>query len=567
MPGVFNYILLFMLYNPLHRLKKWNFNTVGCWSDMNTFYYDTPFTYILSISAASGRKLLDVFDPQFKETAEKIISHNCKRFKDSRYLIGYFIDNELPWYGDYGWHTGHASTLLDGYVKLTKGSSGKNRLIEFFRTLYENDIQRFNAVWGKGCKTFEEIGDIDSFSRAYTKETKEARELFAGIVAEEYFSAITGYIKKYDPNHLILGVRFAGSAPESVIAACGKYCDVISVNYYCKGMVFDRQLFDNFFFLGQKPIMITEFSYRAMENNSGDKNTAGADVTVATQNDRKVGYNKYVSQAMEFPYMVGYHWFEYFDQSPQGRSFDGENSNYGIVDIYDNEYGLLTAEMIRVNSEAENIHNDSNIPFPDKLFKANEYVEVNSKDARRNATPILSIGPETPQKLTVWRDDSSEASIEFSIEQTAEGKRFLRSIITTGGGWGCGFGVLPEIDTLNSDNSADLQGFTGIKVRMTVTKDMPFDLFVNESGVDALGKEKYHGINGADGESLTSEMYIGTGNIEEYDYPFNLFKLRNVYGNQNGNKKLDLQAIRNIDLYFPGNSGSGECDIYEITLY
>ncbi|MDP3786875.1 MAG: discoidin domain-containing protein [Candidatus Omnitrophota bacterium] len=551
----------------ISRLKKWNFNTIGSWSDVNTFYYDTPFTYILYIPTGGDHRLVDVFDPEFKETAEKIISHKCKRFKNSRYLIGYFIDNELPWYGDWGWYTGHAPTLLDEYAKLPKGSPGKVRLIEFFKALYENEIQRFNSVWGKDCKTFEEIGDIDAFSRAYSKETKEARESFAGIVAEEYFSVTAGYIKKYDPNHLILGVRFAGNAPEAVITASGKYCDVISINYYCKSMVFDKQLFDNFFLLGQKPLMITEFSYRAMENRSGDKNTAGADVTVATQNDRKVGYNKYVSQAMEFPYMVGYHWFEYFDQSPQGRSFDGENSNYGIVDIYDNEYELLTAEMARVNSEAEKIHQDSVAPFPDKLFKTNEYVGVNNKDIKRESAPFCDIDRIEIQKLTVWLDASSEASIKFYIEQSTEGKKFIKSIIDTGKGWGCGVGILPEIENPNNDKTADLQGFTGIKVKMAVTKDMPFNLFINESGVDALGKEKYNGVNGADGESFNSETYVGTGNIEEYDYPFNLFKLRNVYGNQGGNKTLDLQAIRNIDLYFPGNSGAGECDIYGINLY
>lgn len=570
----------------ISRLKKWNFNTIGCWSDINTFYYDMPFTYIFGIPATSSHRLVDVFDPRFKETAEKIISHKCKRFKDSKYLIGYFIDNELPWYGDYGWYTGHAPTLLDEYVKLPKDSPGKTRLIEFFKTLYGDDIQRFNAVWGKDCKTFEEIGDIDNLSRAYSKETKEARELFTGVVAEEYFSVITGYIKKYDPNHLILGVRFAGSAPESVITACGKYCDVISVNYYCRSMIIDKGLLDNFFFLGQKPIMITEFSYRAMENRSGDKNTTGADVTVATQNDRKTGYNKYVSGMMEFPYLVGYHWFQYFDQSPQGRSFDGENSDYGIVDIYDKEYELLTAEMIKVNSDVENIHSNSAVSFPDKLFKTNEYAGVNNKDIKRKSAPFCDINRMTLQKLNTWMDNTSDASIKFYIKQSAEDKkssavasvnfsvkkpaedkRFLKCAINTGKGWGCGFSILPELEKPNGDKSADLQGFTGIKIKMAVTNNMPFLLLINESGADATGKEKYNGARGADGESLNAEIYTGTGEIEEYEYPFNLFKLRNAYGNQSGNKTLDLQAIRNIDLYFPGNNGTGECDIYEIVLY
>ena len=96
---------------------------------------------------------------------------------------------------------------------------------------------------------------------------------------------------------------------------------------------------------------------------------------------------------------------------------------------------------------------------------------------------------------------------------------------------------------------------------------MPFSLFMNESGADEIGKSKYSGANGSDGESFTSESNEGTGKMETYEFPFDQLTLRNVYGNQSGNKTLDLQAIRNIDLYFPGNNGLGQCDIYEVTLY
>jgi hypothetical protein len=36
------------------------------------------------------------------------------------------------------------------------------------------------------------------------------------LVAEKYFSVCAAAIRKHDPNHMILGCRFAGSAPEIV---------------------------------------------------------------------------------------------------------------------------------------------------------------------------------------------------------------------------------------------------------------------------------------------------------------------------------------------------------------
>lgn len=531
----------------IKRLEKWDFNTIGCWSDPATFYYNMPFTVILSIPSTGGHRLVDVFDPAFKKTAEQAIVNKCKRYMDAKYLLGYFIDNELPWYGDWGWYTGHAPLLLDEYSKLRDSAPGKQRLAEFLKCAYRKDINEFMRVRGA--------------------EAKEAREVFAGIVAEEYFSVITGYIRKYDPNHLILGVRFACHAPEAVLEACGKYCDVISVNYYCKDMKVDKQLFDNYYFLGRKPVMITEFSYRAMENRSGDKNTRGADVTVETQEDRKTGFNKYVTQMMEMPYLVGYHWFMYFDQSPQGRSFDGENSNYGIVDIHDKEYEPLTAGMKKTNAEADTIHRKSGVPYPDKFVKMGGYIPVNNKDIKRESVPFCNVGDINAGKIIVWVDSSSSASIKFSGEQSAEGTPYLKCAIDTGKGWGGGFGVPCDVKGANSDGSIDLQGLKGIRLKMSVTDKMPFLVFINESGADGPGKEKYNGVNGADGESFTSESNEGTGKIEAYDCPFDQFIFRNVYGNQSGNKTVDLQAVRNIDLYFPGVNGTGECDIYEITLY
>ncbi|MDD5270432.1 MAG: discoidin domain-containing protein [Candidatus Omnitrophica bacterium] len=534
--------------NAVKRLRKWKFNTVGCWSDAATFYYDMPFTVILNVSSTTDHRLVDVFDPMFAENADATAASKCRRFRDARYLLGYFIDNELPWYGDVGWHTGHAPLLLDEYARLPENAPGYAKLAEFLKDKYGLTVEEYMKVRGA--------------------QAKEGRELFAGVVAEEYFSVITSCIRKYDPNHLVLGVRFAGSAPEGVIAACGKYCDVVSLNYYCKNMKVDRQHIDNFYFIGQKPMMITEFSYRAMENRSGVKNNKGADVTVKTQADRAEGYDKYITQMMEFPYMIGYHWFQYFDQSPQGRSFDGENSNYGIVDIYDKEYELLTAAMKKLNSKADTIHKKTALPYPEKAVITSGYAPVNNKGERKEAGQFCDVAVLDLRKLGVWADGSSSAKIKFTKEKAEGGEaEFLRCAVDTGSGWGCGFSVTCDAKMKNADGSFDLQGYKGIKIKLSATEGLPFSVFINESGADEMGKPEYKGVRGADGESFTSEPNSGAGKIEVLEYPFDQFMLRSVYGNQSGNRTLDLQAVRNIDLYFPGNSGDGTCDIYEVTLY
>ena len=52
------------------------------------------------------------------------------------------------------------------------------------------------------------------------------------LVAERYFALTTAAIKAADPNHLVLGCRFAVPPPKAVIEAAGRHLDVISFNCY-----------------------------------------------------------------------------------------------------------------------------------------------------------------------------------------------------------------------------------------------------------------------------------------------------------------------------------------------
>ncbi|MBZ0257128.1 beta-agarase, partial [bacterium] len=77
-----------------------------------------------------------------------------------------------------------------------------------------------------------------------------------------------------------------------------------------------------------------------------------------TQGDRADCFTNYVSALMKLPYAVGYHWFKYADQPPEGR-FDGENSNYGLVDLKDNPWETLVDEMSKTNRNVEIVHKNS----------------------------------------------------------------------------------------------------------------------------------------------------------------------------------------------------------------
>lgn len=184
---------------------------------------------------------------------------------------------------------------------------------------------------------------------------------FLGQVAERYFQITTEAVRAADPNHLILGNREINvMTPQAVWEISAKYVDVISVNnYVLNGDLARTTLHDtNAFSIGddldalhaltQRPLLITEFSFRA--NDSGLPNSwPPVFPTYATQADRADAFEAYARPLIAAPWMVGYHWFRWVDEPPDGR-FDGENSNFGLVNSSDVPYRPLVERMTQVNA-------------------------------------------------------------------------------------------------------------------------------------------------------------------------------------------------------------------------
>jgi hypothetical protein len=63
-----------------------------------------------------------------------------------------------------------------------------------------------------------------------------------------------------------------------------------------------------------------------------------------TQAERADQFEAYLVRAEKGGQVVGAHWFQWVDEPATGR-FDGENSNWGLVDVADQPYAALTARM------------------------------------------------------------------------------------------------------------------------------------------------------------------------------------------------------------------------------
>lgn len=532
------------------RLASWGFNTVGSWSDDAFNFQHYPYTYML-YAAGFDQPLEHVFDPVFESrvaaNTEKAAAH-----KDDPYLVGYFLDNELPWWGEFGWHAGGQKSLLEKYAHAEAGGGGKRVLREFLERRYK-DIAALNRAYRSSLKSFAELEqsvDLPLKSRAERQDSDD----FAGVVADRFFAVTTKALRAKDPNHLNLCVRFAGEAPWPVVEAAAKYCDVVSVNQYAQSGDVNQSLLDDFYVKTQKPILITEYSFSAAENQSGDPNTKGASVTVPTQRERAEHTTHFATQALALPYVVGMHWFEWADESPQGR-FDGEDQNYGLVDIQDRPYALVTQAHAALNARAVEIHGASTTALP-TVFQGTKSASLREPTrAKPLSAPLTFFLPANQQQIVDWADAPNGGSAKVEKKPASALIRF-----DAGGGWGAGVSVLA------AHAPFDALGAQKLEVVLSAPADKTVQMFVTEVGVAAPQSPHFAGQNGSDGESYEFPPLVGTGKRETYVIDLHDLERRSSWGNQHGNQVLDMQAVAQVDLSIPGKQGTGEIELYSITF-
>jgi len=181
-------------------LNAWGFNTIGWTQEVvirlpsihrhsPNFRYEEylwanmPYCHLLPFTETHQWELEtaypDVFSDDFVEWCDYVARDDCSRMADDPNLIGYFYVDCPTWVHSLDWNP--------------KGSW-------FDPALLESDA---------GCRRLADA-------------------------AHRYYSVIRDAIRRYDPNHLLLGDRYEGKQllPDLILDAASPYVDVLSFQYF-----------------------------------------------------------------------------------------------------------------------------------------------------------------------------------------------------------------------------------------------------------------------------------------------------------------------------------------------
>jgi len=537
-------------------LSASHFNTVGAWSDpavaAGKGIVRTPVLYA---AGTESDRCLDTFRPGFESRVRANVEAMLARYPDRSDILGVFLDNEMPWYGVNAWDAPQNYTLLERAFTLPDNDPAHIAAIDFLKAKYKT-LAAFNAAWAISAADWVTLS-ADQLRGSINPASLADRETFVGIAAERFYTVAAAEVRRVAPDLLILGSRFAGDAPMSVITACGKVSDVVSVNYYSGAKVPARVL-AKFYITTGKPLMITEFSWRSKENQSGNPNTRGAGAVLLTQAERAAHYSEFVEDLAQYPMVIGTCWFEWADQSPQGR-FDGEDSNYGVVDIHHGRYQALLTAMTATNAKLHDLHAKSTRTAPTQILPP-ETITLNSGQQPGRA-PQLNLLADWMHDPDVW--GASDATLSYVMTD-----KICRISYAPGLSYGAGISFYLPTSARSSNAKgpgseivADADGYTQVVLEAEAPASVELNFVLAEANCVKAGSSKLD-----DGEAFLSDPIIAKPGRQTYRASLADFKLNLFHGNQAGAKAIDMASLGIIGLQLKGGPKEGQVIIHSFRL-
>jgi len=318
----------------LFRVRSWNFNTLGKWSNEIAWHkgksvLPIPYTFVLRLdkfvpmipNRGSGNPVPDVFSQDITKKVRNAVEAqiNEKGSRNDPWLLGYMVSNEEP----FNWRLVRDILALDG-----RNWPVKRRFVDWFNEKYGAGWRKAAKRWGVLAHSPQELLSPVNLKKRPSNRVKKEMESFVGLMAGRYFEIVSQELRRADPNHLYLGNSMGGNCEESW-RAYGRFVDVASIDNYSP--VLNSKLFDRLAGWIDRPILVAEHGLTA-----AGRGLSGWGRVFANGTERAEIYAKYIKDLASYPYMVGNFYYIYRDHEIAGK--DGhflKNWAFGFVDVTD----------------------------------------------------------------------------------------------------------------------------------------------------------------------------------------------------------------------------------------
>jgi hypothetical protein len=310
----------------IKRMDRWGLNTIANWSNAAVYNLKKKAHTLQLRGLAMDGKLMglaDVYAPDFAAVIDSSMQTYLPDNKDNPWIIGYFVGNEPSWLGQ---EARLCDLILEGEARPVKTALEK---------FLEDD------------------------------KSPEHKKEFIHQTFNTFLQTVKTTMKRYDPNHLNLGIRFGNlnELDESLMEICRNAFDILSFN--CYALEPDQGMMDRALRLTDRPMIIGEYHFGTV-----DRGMAQSLWQVENQEQRGVAYRYYTERGYAHPGLIGTAYFQWCDQDLMGRASDGENYNCGLIDVTDRPYKYQVEAMMETAKCLYDVHSGVAEPFSQKPEKA-----------------------------------------------------------------------------------------------------------------------------------------------------------------------------------------------------
>jgi hypothetical protein len=346
------------------KLQHLGFNALGAWATEEFYNKGIPFTEILEffkegpfLPLVNNKSIPDIFSVEWQLAIDRKARALCSPLRSSKELVGYFTDNEIG-FGkaddsglDLGFQAGQFDfALLRQVLGMEKGNRTSESAWNFLLSRYGGSFDKLSEAWEVNVSSNDDLLKLNESKtaipgKAYNADAQE----FVKYYAEHYFELANKAIRRYDPNHLILGCRFGAPPPTYILDAIKPWTDVISANNY-QPILYER--YDTVYNYTGLPLLIGEFSW----NTDLYKKVPFPNEDAGTSNQKERMFRRGTATLVRMakhPGIVGYTWYRWVQGTCTDQKFYDGIVNYGdSLEMHAVQLAKLNPEMEKIRMES-----------------------------------------------------------------------------------------------------------------------------------------------------------------------------------------------------------------------
>jgi len=333
------------------ELLDWGFNCFGFYGYLPGLPYSKIFRFAPISGYLSGANFRedslrlprenfpDIFSSEWSKQCQ-IKAEVCRDLSQDWLLMGYWLDDVPVWDEGKYWIAEIAK----------KQGAGANRLIEFLRSSYDDNVKEFNAAYGTKISSFSDVLDVYPLNEKAINNPEKVygdEDGFMRLVARHYYEVTTRSIRRFDKNHLILGNAYdmntvgelirGRQIPDFALEEAKPAVDVLGLQgYQLEPLDVHLENIKRWQEIIQKPVIITDLSYptpptEIMPHPFGPQ--------MKTQRERGERHREYFNEVFSMPYVIGWYWCGHIDQRRQSDDWmQSVRQHSGLKNEFDEPY-------------------------------------------------------------------------------------------------------------------------------------------------------------------------------------------------------------------------------------